>query len=58
MRPSKIDLADAATQSAVRRRLLATSPPGTLLAAERCAADPRVLYDERPSPSPAAQRCL
>ena len=46
---NKIDLADAATREAVRRRLLATCPPGTLLlAAERCAVDPRVIYDERP----------
>ena len=46
---NKIDLADAATQEAVRRRLLATCPPGALLlAAERCAVDPAVVYDERP----------
>ena len=46
---NKIDLADAPTREAVRRRLLATCPPGTLLlAAERCAVDPRVVYDERP----------
>lgn len=46
---NKVDLADAATRDAVRRRLLATCPPGTLLlAAERCAVDPRVIYDERP----------
>ena len=46
---NKIDLADAATQQAVRRRLLATCPPGALLlAAERCAVDPAVVYDERP----------
>ena len=46
---NKIDLAGAATREAVRRRLLATCPPGTLLlAAERCAVDPRVVYDERP----------
>ena len=46
---NKIDLADAATRDAVRRRLLATCPPGTLLlAVERCAVDPRVVYDERP----------
>ena len=46
---NKIDLADAATREAVRRRLLATCPPGTLLlAAERCAVDPDVVYDERP----------
>ena len=46
---NKIELADAATQDAVRRRLLATCPPGTLLlAAERCAVDPRVVYDQRP----------
>ena len=39
----------AATQEAVRRRLLETCPPGTLLLpAERCAIDPRVVYDERP----------
>ena len=46
---NKTDLADAATQNAVRRRLLATCPPGALLlAAERCAVDPAVMYDERP----------
>ena len=46
---NKIDLADTATQEAVRRRLLATCPPGALLlAAERCAVDPAVVYDERP----------
>ena len=46
---NKVDLADAATQDAVRRRLLATCPPGALLlAAERCAVDPAVVYDERP----------
>lgn len=46
---NKTDLADAATQDAVRRRLLATCPPGALLlAAERCAVDPAVVYDERP----------
>ena len=46
---NKIDLADAATREAVRRRLLATCPPGTmLLAAERCAIDLDVVYDERP----------
>ena len=46
---NKTDLADAATQDAVRRRLLATCPPGALLlAAERCAVAPRVVYDERP----------
>ena len=46
---NKIDLTDAATQNSVRRRLLATCPPGALLlAAERCAVDPRVVYDERP----------
>ena len=46
---NKTDLADAATQEAVRRRLLATCPPGALLlAAERCAVDPAVVYDERP----------
>ena len=45
----KTDLAGAATQEAVRRRLLATCPPGALLlAAERCAVDPAVVYDERP----------
>ena len=46
---NKTDLAGAATQQAVRRRLLATCPPGALLlAAERCAVDPAVVYDERP----------
>ena len=46
---NKTDLADAATQEAVRRRLLATCPPGALLlAAERCAVDPAVVFDERP----------
>jgi len=46
---NKIDLADAATRETVRRRLLATCPPGTLLlAAERCAVDLGVVYDERP----------
>ena len=46
---NKTDLADAAAQRAVRRRLLATCPPGALLlAAERCAVDPAVVYDERP----------
>ena len=46
---NKTDLTDAPTREAVRRRLLATCPPGTLLlAAERCAVDPRVIYDERP----------
>ena len=41
---NKVDLTDAATRDAVRRRLLATCPPGTLLlAAERCAVDPRVI---------------
>ncbi|MDE0218793.1 MAG: GTP-binding protein [Spirochaetaceae bacterium] len=46
---NKTDLAGAATQEAVRRRLLATCPPGALLlAAERCAVDPAVVYDERP----------
>ena len=46
---NKTDLADAATRDAVRRRLLTTCPPGALLlAAERCAVDPAVVYDERP----------
>ena len=46
---NKTDLAGAATQEAVRRRLLATCPPGALLlAAERCTVDPAVVYDERP----------
>lgn len=46
---NKTDLAGAATLEAVRRRLLATCPPGALLlAAERCAVDPAVVYDERP----------
>ena len=46
---NKTDLADAVTQEAVRRRLLATCPPGALLvAAEHCAVDPAVVYDERP----------
>ena len=46
---NKTDLADAATRDAVRRRLLATCPPDALLlAAERCAVDPAVVYDERP----------
>ena len=46
---NKTDLVDAATFDAVRRRLLATCPPGALLlAAERCAVDPAVVYDERP----------
>ena len=46
---NKTDLTDSATRDAVRRRLLATSPPGSLLlAAERCAVEPGVVYDERP----------
>ena len=46
---NKTDLAEPATQDAVRRRLLTTCPPGALLlAAERCAVDPSVVYDERP----------
>ena len=46
---NKIDQADVATQAAVHRRLLAICPPGTLLvAAERCAIDPHLVYDERP----------
>ena len=46
---NKNDLADATTQHAVRRRLPATCPFGALLlAAERCAVDPAVVYGERP----------